>query len=75
MVVISATVGFGDFSLQKVFLVIDVDKEANPVLVFAQEGWKLFPVSKSFEDFLKHLPKIKTDIKKSFTPGGDSEDE
>jgi hypothetical protein len=70
-----AALSHPDVDEPKMFLVIDVDKEANPVLVFAQEGWKLFPVSKSFEDFLKHLPKIKTDIKKSFTPGGDSEDE
>lgn len=58
----------------KMFLVLDAETEGNPVLLFHQEGWKLYPIAKSFGAFLKDLPNAKTDITKSFRGGEEDED-
>ncbi len=50
----------------KIFLVLEA-KGAGPVLLFAQEGWELFPLADSFEAFLAGLPAVTTG--RPFTPG------
>jgi hypothetical protein len=59
----------------KMFLVLDVKSPKHPVLLFAQEGWKLYPIAASFDAFLAALPEAKNDISKSFRPGEDSDDD
>jgi hypothetical protein len=52
----------------KLFLVLDTATLGNPVLLFDHEGWALYPLAKTFDGFLKALPKATNDISKSFRP-------
>ena len=64
-----ASLSHEDVDEPKMFLVLDVETKGNPVLLFDQEGWVLFPLAKTFEAFLKALPAATTAIKESFNPG------
>lgn len=59
----------------KGFLVTNVKKAGTPVLLFDYEGWTLYPVANSFNEFLDNLPSATNDIKKSFRPWEEKEEE
>ncbi|MGH7284539.1 MAG: SMI1/KNR4 family protein [Polyangiaceae bacterium] len=58
----------------KMFLVLDVESKKNPVFIFGQEGWKLYPIAKSFDEFVDELPKAHAEITDSFRPGDEDDD-
>jgi hypothetical protein len=63
-----ASISHPEIDEPKGFLVMDIKSKDNPVLLFDEEGWRLYPLADSFEAFLKNLPVAKTDIKKAFVP-------
>jgi hypothetical protein len=52
----------------KLFLVVEVSEDC-PVLMFDYDGWKLYPIAPSLDQFLAALPKASNDITSSFRPG------
>ena len=53
----------------KVFLVHQVAGDQHRVLLFDYEGWKLYPLADSFDNFLANLPRATNDISTSLRPG------
>lgn len=59
----------------KCFLVMNIRDSKNPVLLFDYQGWKLYPIAESFENFLRDLPNAKNQISTSFRPSDKVENE
>jgi hypothetical protein len=63
-----ASMAHPDVEEPRMFLVLDVVSEGNPVLLFEHEEWRLYPLSDGFDSFLRDLPTLRTDHKLSFKP-------
>lgn len=64
-----ASLSHPDVDEPKVFLVQQVAGEENRVLLFDYEGWRLYPLADSLDQFLANLPSASNDIATAFRPG------